>query len=125
MLEVYCWCSDQQLQAILASFPYNSTGLTAPSKTVTTSWNFSQYMLSSSVTNCYGAEQWSWQNISTTQAVSAAEQDWRASECLNIAQYLNLLHDTIRCCEHSGTVLLQGQHIASMFPCGPGQLPLV
>ncbi|WIA15478.1 hypothetical protein OEZ85_002118 [Tetradesmus obliquus] len=77
MLEVYCWCPEQQLQQLLATFPYAQAGLTAPNPTVLCSWNYSAYMLSSSVTNCYGAAQWGSDNISSTAAVTQAEQAWR------------------------------------------------
>lgn len=80
MLEVYCWCPEQQLQQLLATFPYAQAGLTAPNPTVLRSWNYSAYMLSSSVTNCYGAAQWGWDNISSTAAVTQAEQAWREGE---------------------------------------------
>uniref|UniRef100_A0A383VBB1 Berberine/berberine-like domain-containing protein n=1 Tax=Tetradesmus obliquus TaxID=3088 RepID=A0A383VBB1_TETOB len=77
MLEVYCWCPEQQMQQLLATFPYAQAGLPAPNLIVLRSWNYSAYMLSSSVTNCYGAAQWGWENISSTAAVTQAEHAWR------------------------------------------------
>jgi hypothetical protein len=77
MLEAYCWCPKQQMQQMLSSFPYAQAGLPDPNSTVLKSWDFSSCMLSSSVTNCYGAKQWGWEDISTTEAVTQAEQAWR------------------------------------------------
>lgn len=41
-----------------------------------------RYMLSSAVTNCYGVpdDQWTWANVSSSEAVLQAEQAWRDSK---------------------------------------------
>jgi hypothetical protein len=41
--------------------------------------SFERYMLSQSVTDCYGVPEWAWgwANISTIEAADAAKQSWR------------------------------------------------
>jgi hypothetical protein len=86
MLEAWLWdspgnttASQQAAVKIMGSFLSITPDLPRPREQLLLTRSFERYMLSQSVTDCYGVPEWAWgwANISTIEAADAAEQSWR------------------------------------------------
>lgn len=72
--------TQQAAIAVLEGFLSAVPDLPPPREQLLLTRSFERYMLSQSVTDCYGVpeSEWGWANISTNVAVEAAEDAWRA-----------------------------------------------
>lgn len=82
-LEVFSLGPIEDVVKLLDTFPQMSQ-LDPPFETVVISRSFSNYLLSTSVTNIYAIPEdvWGWHNISTPEATLQADQYWHEGVCI-------------------------------------------